>query len=795
MLHWVSSVLLPKRQDVVDPIKLIADIIKSQGISDVWVKLESATKGPDNFFNQYKIIHRNHANIYKNELLFPISPIRNYLQDFYADGIIVSDNYHTFRFTKVAGKIIRRIWPFEDTNFISGAEVQLLREGETEPYITFSDAGGNYSFNYLPEGIYTVKTFANGYLPDSNTVILNDTITSVTQNQLLEVDNTYSGPLNPSVTINSGTQFTTDLQVQLTLSATNATEMIIDEDVEFTNSNWQPFNLTTTYTFSDSSVGTKAIFAKYRDNNLVETTIVVDVIEYDTGSTGGIQITTNIAGADIFLNGNLIGQVTPALIANVPFGEYDVSVNKSGYAPSPTLIPVTVNAVQTYNADFILTDVPPQPSKSFSSDSAAGDTLRLLWETPSDIDLEFTRINYRLDGIFPLHPNDGTVIFDALTQPDSIYTLLLANLIQDTTYYFAAFSKDIGGNYSIGANLSVFAPPTCTPGLLGDITGDGATNSTDGLVLLSYDAGFPLPQPFLDRIAIGFGDVNEDNLTNSTDALITLSWEAGFPVPFPVGQQVCLPAASKTSTPARNSPVGLNKGGATIRASAAQANAQLLAGQTIEIPVVVDMGTLPEQLGSYTVALEWNPAVLQFESYRGGSAAGFENPVVNTAETGNGKLIAAHACPQGAGGAVNILNLQFKVAGTPGADPGLSLKFTALAAARTFTDLLPYLELSEHLLAVEELPTEYAIANYPNPFNASTEIHYQLPEAGKVEIVLYNLLGQKIRVLVNQRQEAGKYRLTWNGDSEQGRMLPSGIYFLRMRAGKFVADRKLLLLK
>lgn len=80
----------------------------------------------------------------------------------------------------------------------------------------------------------------------------------------------------------------------------------------------------------------------------------------------------------------------------------------------------------------------------------------------------------------------------------------------------------------------------CTPGLLGDINGDNAVNSLDALLMLSYDAGLPLPQPFLDRIALGFGDVTEDGQTNSTDALVTLSWEVGFPVPFQVGSQVCL---------------------------------------------------------------------------------------------------------------------------------------------------------------------------------------------------------------------------------------------------------------
>jgi len=412
-------------------------------------------------------------------------------------------------------------------------------------------------------------------------------------------------------------------------------------------------------------------------------------------------------------------------------------------------------------------------------------------ETPLPV---LTRAEY----FFDADPGFGNAAQFTVTPGDTIEinTILPIGGLGTGAHKIYIRTRDENRLWSIAHSDTFTKTTTCTPGLLGDITGDGATNSTDGLVLLSYDAGFPLPQPFLDRIAIGFGDVNADNLTNSTDALITLSWEAGFPVPFPVGDPVCLPAPAHETLRATSLPpapgVRLNKTGATIRALA---NPQLLAGQTIEIPVVVDMGSLQEQLGSYTVALQWNPAVLQFESYRGGSAAGFDNPVVNTTATANGKLIAAHACPQGAGGTVNILNLQFKVVGTPGADPGLSLKFTALAAARTFSDLLPYLQLSESLLTVEELPTEYAIANYPNPFNASTEIHYQLPEAVKVEIVLFNVLGQKIRVLVNQRQEAGKYQLTWNGDSEQGQLLPSGIYFLRMRAGRFIADRKLLLLK
>lgn len=76
-------------------------------------------------------------------------------------------------------------------------------------------------------------------------------------------------------------------------------------------------------------------------------------------------------------------------------------------------------------------------------------------------------------------------------------------------------------------------------GVLGDITGDGIANSTDALVLLSADAGFPIPPAYQARIAAGFGDVNNDGVTNSTDGLIILSFDAGIPVPYPVGQAMC----------------------------------------------------------------------------------------------------------------------------------------------------------------------------------------------------------------------------------------------------------------
>jgi hypothetical protein len=102
------------------------------------------------------------------------------------------------------------------------------------------------------------------------------------------------------------------------------------------------------------------------------------------------------------------------------------------------------------------------------------------------------------------------------------------------------FSAPYTEGYQIMPRDTADIGASCTPGLLGDINDDGAVNSTDALIALSFDAGLPVPQPFVDRINLGFADANDDGVTNSTDALLLLSFDAGIPVPFPVGDPVCL---------------------------------------------------------------------------------------------------------------------------------------------------------------------------------------------------------------------------------------------------------------
>jgi flagellar hook assembly protein FlgD len=93
-------------------------------------------------------------------------------------------------------------------------------------------------------------------------------------------------------------------------------------------------------------------------------------------------------------------------------------------------------------------------------------------------------------------------------------------------------------------------------------------------------------------------------------------------------------------------------------------------------------------------------------------------------------------------------------------------------------------------------PHQFALSqNYPNPFNPETEIRYQLPENCQVSLVIYNLLGQQIRTLVENQQPAGFHAVRWDGKDDQGQAVASGVYLYLMKAKQFQQVQKMLLLR
>jgi hypothetical protein len=94
------------------------------------------------------------------------------------------------------------------------------------------------------------------------------------------------------------------------------------------------------------------------------------------------------------------------------------------------------------------------------------------------------------------------------------------------------------------------------------------------------------------------------------------------------------------------------------------------------------------------------------------------------------------------------------------------------------------------------IPSAYGLGqNYPNPYNLNTQIGYQLPQAGKVTLTIYNVRGQLVRTLVNEQKPAGYHSVIWDGKSDNGMQVSSGIYFYKIQAGRFTKTKKMVLLK
>ena len=94
------------------------------------------------------------------------------------------------------------------------------------------------------------------------------------------------------------------------------------------------------------------------------------------------------------------------------------------------------------------------------------------------------------------------------------------------------------------------------------------------------------------------------------------------------------------------------------------------------------------------------------------------------------------------------------------------------------------------------IPEGYALhQNYPNPFNPSTQIGYDIPDACKVSLKVFNMAGQQIRELVSAQQQPGRYTVAWDATDDSGSRVPSGMYIYQLRAGTVTIRNKMTLMK
>jgi len=95
-----------------------------------------------------------------------------------------------------------------------------------------------------------------------------------------------------------------------------------------------------------------------------------------------------------------------------------------------------------------------------------------------------------------------------------------------------------------------------------------------------------------------------------------------------------------------------------------------------------------------------------------------------------------------------------------------------------------------------ELPQKFALhQNYPNPFNPITTLRFDLPELSDMTLIVYNMLGQKVKTFNMQSTPAGDHSVTWNATNDLGQQVGAGVYLYQLQTKDFVKTRKMVLLK
>jgi len=287
--------------------------------------------------------------------------------------------------------------------------------------------------------------------------------------------------------------------------------------------------------------------------------------------------------------------------------------------------------------------------------------------------------------------------------------------------------------------------------LYGDVSVNGSINSLDASLILQYRVG----KTTLNDTALTAAEVSGNGSVTAYDASLIMRYVAGYISAFDVGYMF----APKD----------------------AYANFESFLAKISETEEFVDYSVnLKNVKNIYASDITFNVTGLELEKCSNTSTT--KNFMVEE-YLKDGILNIALAGAEPVSGSVEILKLKFKKLGN-----NHNIEMEEVIVNET--------EITVSGEIASLLPDTYDLhQNYPNPFNSETVIKYQLPEAGHVEISIYNLLGQNVRTLVNKETNAGYFTVKWNGRNDAGNTVSSGIYIVTIKAGSFFKTRKMIYLR
>jgi hypothetical protein len=232
-------------------------------------------------------------------------------------------------------------------------------------------------------------------------------------------------------------------------------------------------------------------------------------------------------------------------------------------------------------------------------------------------------------------------------------------------------------------------------------------------------------------------------------------------------------------------------------------------GDTIEIPILVKDMFPSDTVRSADISIGFNPAVIQAEEVviLSGTLAASWFSAVNILN--DSLLNIALAGVDSISGSGTLVYLRFKVLSS--ALPGDSslIHFKKMV----FNEGAPPVSAKDGILKITptavyendnlNLPQNFSLGqNFPNPFNPTTSIPFKVKSlefgVGRpthTTLIVYNILGQRIRSLVDENLNSGTYQVTWDAKNDKGEKVPSGVYFYRLKSGDVSEVRKMVLLR
>jgi hypothetical protein len=350
-------------------------------------------------------------------------------------------------------------------------------------------------------------------------------------------------------------------------------------------------------------------------------------------------------------------------------------------------------------------------------------------------------------------------------------------------WYYVAYTKDLCGNWSPASNVSAGSSNYH----LGDVAPIGTGNNLVETADISALGGsYGMFTDAVNYLDVGPTSTNQPNGRPLTDNLIDLEDLMMFAMNYgQVGFQGDTPQLIALGEPA-SGPTSL---GITTPLSLVRA------GQTVDVPVVLSGNGVQ----AVRTVLNYNASVLGYVSTTvSGTFATAPHFFKDLPVSGKVDLSVAllgHGAGVQGRGTVFTVRLRALRDGAPGFNlTGSKVRDIhnreVLARPNTVSG-----RIDEPVQALSPSLTFRLGEARPNPFNPKTAISYELPQAGGVQITIYDAAGRIVRSLVNGEMPAGSHVAEWDGRDDAGRAAGSGIYFYAMRAGAYQSQRRMTLLK